>query len=66
MLKSNSLRASAGSRAAPRAARNVRAFAARPLWAPGVEAPAYLDGTLAGDYGGCATRGPFAIAGGRK
>eukprot|EP00887_Chlorella_sp_A99_P006863 scaffold2.g6863.t1 len=25
--------------------------AARPLWAPGVEPPPYLDGTLAGDYG---------------
>jgi light-harvesting complex I chlorophyll a/b binding protein 4 len=25
--------------------------AARPLWAPGVEAPSYLDGKLAGDYG---------------
>ncbi len=32
----------------------VRA-ADRNLWAPGVEAPEYLNGDLAGDYGACFT-----------
>ncbi|KAF8055753.1 PF20 [Scenedesmus sp. PABB004] len=42
------------SRAAPKVARSVQARAYgpdRPLWYPGNPAPAYLDGTLAGDYG---------------
>jgi len=35
-----------------KAARTVRVQAAdRPLWFPGNDAPSYLDGTLAGDYG---------------
>ncbi|KAK9803122.1 hypothetical protein WJX73_007428 [Symbiochloris irregularis] len=42
-------------RLAPHAARNVRAQAAslpdRPLWYPGREPPAHLDGTLPGDFG---------------
>lgn len=33
------------------AVRAVQASASRPLWFPGNEAPAYLDGSLPGDYG---------------
>jgi light-harvesting complex I chlorophyll a/b binding protein 4 len=41
-------------RASPVSRRAVvtRAAADRKLWAPDVVAPAYLDGSLAGDYGG--------------
>jgi hypothetical protein len=36
---------------ATRSRRSVVVRAERPLWAPGVVAPAHLDGTLPGDYG---------------
>lgn len=46
-------RVSSKARSTPAAARSSFAVkaAARPLWAPGVEAPTYLDGTLPADYG---------------
>jgi light-harvesting complex I chlorophyll a/b binding protein 4 len=40
---------------ASRSAVVVRAAADRKLWAPGVEAPAYLNGDMAGDYGQCSS-----------
>ena len=39
------------SRPVARRGRVVAAAADRPLWAPGVEPPSYLNGTLAGDRG---------------
>ena len=51
MLQRSALRPVGGARASR--ARNVSVRAAdRPLWAPGVVAPAHLNGTLPGDYGG--------------
>lgn len=42
---------------ASRARVAVRAAADRSLWAPGVVAPQYLNGSLAGDYGERGSRG---------
>jgi len=44
-------------RSAPKARRTAVARAGasdRELWYPGAQAPAYLDGSMAGDYGKCA------------
>ena len=43
----------AGARSAGRARSVVVRADARPLWAPGVAAPAWLDGSLPGDRGEC-------------
>jgi hypothetical protein len=49
-------------RAAPsRGALVCRAAADRKLWAPTVEAPAYLNGELAGDYGEQRPRMPLGV-----
>jgi hypothetical protein len=49
-------------RAAPsRGALVCRAAADRKLWAPTVEAPAYLNGELAGDYGEQRPRMPHGV-----
>jgi hypothetical protein len=49
-------------RAAPsRGALVCRAAADRKLWAPTVEAPAYLNGELAGDYGEQRPRIPHGV-----
>lgn len=49
-------------RAAPsRGALVCRAAADRKLWAPSVEAPTYLNGELAGDYGEHRPRVPLGV-----
>lgn len=50
MLQKNAARAGAVRTSRSRSAVVVRANA-RPLWAPGVAAPAWLDGSLPGDRG---------------
>lgn len=51
MLQKSSVAKGVRAQRASRASSVVVRASSRPLWAPNVVAPSYLDGTLPGDYG---------------